>query len=236
MENEIMKSRIIHLIRHGITKANLNGQYVGVTDIPLCERGRQELKHLKETYSYPQATAFYSSPLSRCVETANILYPDAALNLVEELKECDFGDWEGKTSKELEKNENFIKWLKGGQVGAPPNGENKSDFGKRICTGFEQIVEKLLRTNTESAAVFTHGGVIMSLLSMYGLPEKKFYEWLIANGCGYSIQITPSLWQRDKVFEITEKIPKGNDEKLFGDFKYLMDQAKKLSPEKPKNN
>ena len=66
----------IHLIRHGMTQGNMEGRYIGRTDIPLCERGRSELRALKEQFEYPQVDMVVSSPLQRCTETAQILYPE----------------------------------------------------------------------------------------------------------------------------------------------------------------
>ena len=227
-----MKSYIIHLIRHGITSANLNGEYAGVKDVPLCDLGREKLKELKSKYKYPKVDVYYSSPLSRCRETCKIIYPEASPTIVDGLKECNFGDWEGRTAKELADNEDFKSWLKSRQQISPPNGESGVEFGKRICKSFEDVVEDLLKKGITSAAVFAHGGVIMSLLSIYGIPKKDFYSWTVSNGCGYSLRITPSLWMRDKVLEIFGEIPPGHDQQLTGDFKYLMDQAKNLASNK----
>ena len=60
------------LIRHGKTRGNLEGRYVGCrTDEPLSPEGIEELKQR----SYPRAEWVYVSPMSRCIETAEILYP-----------------------------------------------------------------------------------------------------------------------------------------------------------------
>ena len=50
---------------------------------------------------YPEAQAYYCSPMSRCIDTLRILYPEAEPVLVDGFRECDFGDWEGKTAKQL---------------------------------------------------------------------------------------------------------------------------------------
>ena len=70
-----MKSYTIHLIRHGISQGNLLGQYIGVTDSPLSKEGKEQLKQLAEQNSYPYAQAYYTSPLSRCVDSLNLIYP-----------------------------------------------------------------------------------------------------------------------------------------------------------------
>ena len=72
-----MKSYTIHLIRHGISQGNLLGQYIGITDSPLSKEGKEQLKQLAEQNSYPYAQAYYTSPLSRCVDSLNLIYPNA---------------------------------------------------------------------------------------------------------------------------------------------------------------
>ena len=97
-----MKSYTIHLIRHGITEGNLLGQYIGRTDSPLAAEGIRALQKLKEQYEYPEAQAYYCSPMRRCIDTLRILYPEAEPVLVDGFRECDFGDWEGKTAMDGE--------------------------------------------------------------------------------------------------------------------------------------
>ena len=224
-----MKSYVIHLIRHGMTEANVKGQYVGITDTPLCEEGKEKLRNLRKKYEYPKVDAYYSSPLSRCINTCNIIYQDAQINIIDGLKECSFGDWEGKTTDELSKDKGFVSWLESGQQTSPPNGESGIDFQKRVCKAFDGIVDELMKKGITSAAVFAHGGVIMTLLTAYGLPRANFYDWIVENGCGYSVRITPGLWMRDKVVEVYDKLPVGFDGKINGDFKYLMDTAREAA-------
>ena len=97
-----MKTLRIHLIRHGATDANVLGQYIGNrTDTPLSPEGLKELQALKEDIEYPKIDCLYSSPLLRCRQTAAVLYPDTGIVLADNLKEYDFGDFEGKTAAEL---------------------------------------------------------------------------------------------------------------------------------------
>ncbi|MDF2632906.1 MAG: histidine phosphatase family protein [Caproiciproducens sp.] len=203
-----MKSYTIHLIRHGITEGNLLGQYVGRTDLPLAQEGIAHLEELKHGSPYPTAQVYYCSPLKRCVQTLRILYPEAQPIVVEDLRECDFGDWEGKTAKELaDSDENFAEWMESNRVVTPPNGESGGVFMQRVCAAFEKIVEGMMRSGTSSAVIVAHGGTIMSILSAYGLPRANFYDWMTENGCGYSLRITPGLWMRSMVAEVYATIP-----------------------------
>ncbi len=77
---------------------------------------------------------------------------------------------------------------------------------------FESIVEGLMKTGTTESVIVTHGGVIMTLLAVYGLPQAKPFEWVMENGCGYSVRITPMLWQRGKVSEVFSRLPVDKEE------------------------
>ena len=206
-----MKSYLIHLIRHGITEGNLRGQYIGRTDSPLAPQGVKHLEELSAEHDYPAAQVYYCSPLTRCVQTLRILYPEADPILVDGLRECDFGDWEGKTAKELEHEDTFLRWMESREAVTPPNGESGRAFTQRVCMTFEKLVEGMLRSGTDSAVAITHGGTIMALLSVYGLPRARFYDWLTENGHGYTLRITPGLWMRSMVAEVVSTIPPAPD-------------------------
>lgn len=202
-----MKSYVIHFIRHGAIDETLSGKYIGTTDVPLSDKGKAALRKLAFENDYPKVQAVFSSPLKRCTETCRILYPDNNPLAIANLSECNFGEWEGKTGDELKDDETFQRWLAGDTAVKPPRGESNADFVRRICNMFESIVEGLMKTGTTESAIVTHGGVMTTLLAVYGLPQAKPFEWITDNGCGYSIRITPMLWQRDKVTEVFQRIP-----------------------------
>ena len=78
-----MKSYKIHLIRHGRTQANEEGLYVGRTDLPLSPGGLNALLALREGGGYPTAGRFFTSPLTRCRQTLEVLYPGCRQEVVE---------------------------------------------------------------------------------------------------------------------------------------------------------
>lgn len=222
-----MQSYVIHLIRHGMTKANLEGRYAGSWNIPVCPEGEEKLKNLKNKFEYSHAQKVYTSPLKRCIQTCSIIYPDSEPIVVEGLRECSFGDWEGKTPYELSGDSSHSEWMKKGNTIVPPNGESWEDMFKRVSECFENIVKAMMTERIVSSAIITHGGVIMSILHRYGLPKAEFLDWMVDNGCGYSIRITPGLWMRDKVFEVYDKLPVGADIELSGGLKNIIDNMKK---------
>lgn len=202
-----MKTYHIFLLRHGMTEANKKGQYIGSTDVPLCEEGEKQLLELAETFIYPQVELFYSSPLQRCVKTLEILYPEANIELAPKLAECNFGDYEGKTFDELKDLEDYKNWIAGAGQEAPPNGESGTEFQARCCVGFSEIVEQLLRSGNQNAVVMAHGGTIMAILSTFGYPRRQFYDWMSNNGKGYEVVIMPQMWMNSKVIEVAGIIP-----------------------------
>lgn len=166
-----------------------------------------DLRKLDYEYKYPGTQVVFTSPLKRCTETAKILYPEQNPLVIDNLSECNFGEWEGKTADELKNDPDFKKWLAGDSSVKPPRGESNADFTRRVCKMFESIVEGLMKTGTTESVIVTHGGVIMTLLAVYGLPQAKPFEWTMDNGFGYSLRVTPVLWQRDKVCEVFQTIP-----------------------------
>ncbi len=207
-----MKSYTIHFIRNALTDENLEGRYIGHTNVEISEEGRAQLAQMKEELVYPPVQAVFTSPLKRCTETAKILYPDNKPIAIEGLIEYNFGEFENKTAEELEKHPVFPKWLAGEKGVEPPFGESNEDFEKRVLGTFEKIAEGLMKTGTTSAAIVTHGGVIMAILAAFGIPEYPMHEWITPNGCGFTVKVNPSLWMRAKKFEVFSEFPYEREE------------------------
>jgi len=208
-----MKTYQIYFIRHAVTTGNLEGKYIGRTDLPLAPEGRQQLLELKEKYEYPRAEAYFTSPLKRCTETLEILYPDATPIPIPGFRECNFGRFEERTAEELADDPDFLRWMNEGGDFAPPEGESSNQFVARTLTDFEKVVNGMIKTGTQNAVVVAHSGTIMAILAAYGLPKASFYDWATASGHGYCVRIQPQLWTSGKVFEVYDVLPFGQSEK-----------------------
>lgn len=210
-----MKTYKIHLVRHGITDANLNGTYLGREDMPVNDKGIEELKYLKEKFTYPDVEAVFVSPLQRCKQTASILFPQKPMVEIPDFTEYDFGEFEGHTAEELKEDENFKTWITNSGDAAPPFGESNNHFVARVAVNFEKVVEGLLKTGTREVAIVAHGGVIMAILSYFGIPEAPMHEWMCGSGQGYTMLVTPSLWMRDRKIEVFDTLPESIREEIF---------------------
>lgn len=201
-----MKNYTVFLIRHGITEGNIEGRYIGQTDLPLSDEGYAAIKRMTEEQIYPEVQKVYSSPLKRCLETAEIIYPDRYICTIDKLCECSFGEFEEKTPEELSDVPEFIEWLKGGYDAAAPGGESFGEFTLRCIEGLEEVFKDMMKEHISRAAVITHGGVIMNLLSGYGLPKAKPADYSLKQGEAFAINLSVFLWQKGPLFEIIGKL------------------------------
>ena len=212
-----MKSYYIQLIRNGLTAGNVGGRYIGHIDEPLSAEGIEQITQMKEDYRYPPVEPVFSSPLSRCTQTAKLIYPNCEPILIDGFIEYNFGEFEGKTAEELETHPVFPDWLAGKKGVNPPFGESNEEFSNRIAHTMIKVIDGAIQSGITKTAIVTHGGVIMALLSMFGLPEASMHEWLTPGGCGYTIRITPSLWSQGRKFEVIAQIPEIEGENEFAE-------------------
>ena len=193
----------IALIRHSITKGNLEKRYIGTTDESLCKVGIDLIK----SKSFPLVEAVYCSPLARCVETAKLIYKDIEPIIYKELRECNFGLFENKNYKELEGNIHYQNWIDSNGTLNFPEGESPEEFKNRCVKTFDEIIKDILQKNIKSIAMIVHGGTIMAILDEYSSPHKDFYHWQVNNCEGFIIEIDKNLWRKgDKKVTLKELI------------------------------
>ena len=202
-----MKSYTVYLFRHGLTKGNLNAQYIGQTDLPLTMDSINQLHTLRGKYPYPEVDAVFTSPLKRCKDSAAILFPRNNLITIEDFKEYNFGEFEGKTAAELQDNLDFRDWLQGDMQASPPYGETNAQFMHRVCAAFEKVSAGCVQTGTRRIALVCHAGVMMTLLTCYGLPEAAMANWQTDPGFGYKLHLDPALWMRANKMQVEDTAP-----------------------------
>ncbi|KAF8516394.1 histidine phosphatase superfamily [Gautieria morchelliformis] len=129
----------LFIIRHGETEWSLNGRHTGRTDIPLTPRGREIIKsHAKAITSDrqmidPKNLAFvFVSPRQRAHETFHLLFSHLSNppphTVTEEVREWDYGDYEGITSAEIFKTRSDWDIFRDGC----PGGESPEEMTNRV--------------------------------------------------------------------------------------------------------
>ena len=117
----------IYLIRHGKTPGNQLQRYIGITDEPVLEEDQERLK----TQNYPNAEKLFVSPLLRCRQTAACIYPRQEQQVIQNLRECDFGRFENKNWKEMTGDAEYQAWVDSNATLPFPGGEDPQEFRDR---------------------------------------------------------------------------------------------------------
>lgn len=177
----------ICLIRHGATAGNLEQRYVGATDEPLTEEAVRELPALRGRYPLPDVV--FASPMRRCVQTAEFLFPGRRAQLCADLRECTFGAFEYKNYQELQGDCRYQAWIDSGGTLAFPGGESRREFAKRCCAAFERCIQSAHGQGLLSAAFVVHGGTIMAILDRYSRPHRDYFDWQTPNAHGFLCEL-----------------------------------------------
>ena len=217
------------LIRHGMTKGNKEHRYVGSTDESILPsekdrmrtslqktfgnffEGNEDLKDRKEScesdsmYESHDKNDFcgiYISPMRRCMETAECLFPEmisqGRYKIIDDFREMDFGAFEYKTYREINEDPNpeyrdaYQRYIDSNGETAFPGGESKAEFTERVVRGFDSIIADYLLSKRKSCTLIfvVHGGTIMALLDRFSEPHRDYFEWSLKPGQGYEADIT----------------------------------------------
>ncbi len=208
-----MAHKTVYLIRHAATDGNAEGRYIGRTDEPLaggggplgtglgvhfaedhhlvCRRKENEpltpspKVHPQPQTRRPKVHRVAASPMKRAVQTAQILFGGMELTKIEELREIDFGYFEGKNHKELNGAPVYQAWIDSNGQADIPGGERRSDFVQRSYAGFIKALGDPQKD--ETIAIVCHGGNIMAVLST--LTGKDYYDFQTGNLSGYCLDL-----------------------------------------------
>jgi probable phosphoglycerate mutase len=138
----------VWLMRHGETEWSAGGRHTGSTDVSLTDAGRAAAGRIGTLLATQQFTAVFTSPLARARETCELAGLAPAAEVVDDLREWDYGDFEGVTTAEIrETRPDWTVWRDG-----CPGGETADDVGARV----DRVVARLRRHDGE-VAVFGHG-------------------------------------------------------------------------------
>ncbi len=169
------------LMRHGendwVGTNRLAGRTPGVH---LNEKGRQQAEALADLLSQQPITAVYSSPLVRCVETAEPLATRLNLPLQEEagIIEVDYGSWQGAELKELAATPEWQKVQHYPSHFRFPGGETLREVQARAVSTIEALVE---RHPDQVIALFSHGDVLRTTLAHFlGVPLDLFQRIIVS--------------------------------------------------------
>jgi broad specificity phosphatase PhoE len=148
----------IVLVRHGETEWSLSGQHTSRTDLPLLPVGRERAAALAPKLAAWDFALVLTSPLRRARETCELAgYSDRA-EICEDLREWDYGEYEGLTTPQIrETDPNWSLWTDG-----CPGGEQPSDVGARA----DRVIERMRGAGGDAVA-FAHGHILRVLAARW---------------------------------------------------------------------
>ena len=165
-----MRQRL-YLLRHGATGAG--DRYIGSTDLHLSPQGAADLEGAADLLQRQEIDAIFCSPMQRCRQSLDRLELHLRAEIVDDLREIDFGRWEGLSFAEICRTDGALvdRWALGAADFAFPEGESLRDF----CARIDRIRLMLTTTSARRPLLVTHGGVIRHLLcACLGIePEKS---------------------------------------------------------------
>lgn len=187
------------LVRHSITPGNLLKQYIGSTDQPLAPEGIELARNIKT--HMPEIDGLWVSPMIRCRQTADILFPGQKQNIVDDLRECDFGAFECRTWEQLKDDPLYRRWVDGEDV-TPPGGESMRQCQRRTCQAICDVVRQARQLGVNRAGVVAHGGTLMAVMYSFGEPARDFYRWQVKNCGGF----LTSVKENDFILEVLQEL------------------------------
>ena len=170
----VMASQLL-LVRHAEIAPQYAGRYVGSTDVPAEPHGLQQVRRLARLVGSRKPGRCFCSPLLRARETAEVICESTGLRaeIDNDLREVDFGQWEGKTFDEIaaEDPETVDRWAAFSDDFAFPGGESIGGFLTRICRAAQRLAED----TTDVVLAVTHAGVIRGMICHFlGLHSRHY--------------------------------------------------------------
>ncbi len=162
------------LIRHGITEWNTERRYCGHKDVDLSREGAAQAEKLGKKLKTAKFDKVYCSDRRRALQTCRIIFKQAKITKVRDLREIDFGVLEGLRYKEIMEKyaDVYEKWLKDPYKNSIPKVEKMKVFKKRV----ELAIKNIIRLNSgKTVAIVCHGGVIGVFVSGI-LKAKGFWS------------------------------------------------------------
>jgi|SRR5262245_11482323 len=149
---------IVYLARHGETGWTISGQYTGLTDLPLTERGERNAHRLEERLRGLTFAKVFTSPLQRARRTCELAGFGAVAEIDGDLVEWNYGDYEGRRSADVHKERPDWELFRDGC----PGGESSSEVSARADSAIKRI-----RAIEGNVLVFSSGHFIRVLATRW---------------------------------------------------------------------
>ena len=169
---------LVYLARHGETAWSLSGQHTGLTDLPLTAVGERNAEKLKDALKGVTFTKVFSSPLRRAWRTCELAGFRASVEVLHELVEWDYGEYEGRRSDEILAERPGWQLFRDGC----PGGESPEQVAARA----DRVVE-LVRSVPGNVLLFSSGHFLRMLAARWTGIDTAGAQSLMLNTASVSV-------------------------------------------------
>ncbi len=151
------------VVRHGATEWTELGKHTGAADIPLSDAGRRQSARLADVLAAEHFDRVFCSPMLRALETCELVGFGARSEIVNELHEWNYGEYEGLTSAEvLARRPDWNLWSDG-----CPGGEMPAEVGARADRALAVLTSSAAGEGAVNVIAFAHGHLLRVLASRW---------------------------------------------------------------------
>ncbi|MBB3207147.1 MULTISPECIES: histidine phosphatase family protein [Pirellulaceae] len=177
------RSRVI-LIRPGATTFDEQGRMKGSLDMPLCERGREQVENLAEELAGIRLDAVYHAPCESAGETAAVLVEgrDLRPKMIDGFRNIDHGLWHGKLIDEIRRNQPrlYRSGAENPETVCPPGGESLDVAATRVM----KAINRVLRKSRNQVVAFVIPDPMASLVAAHLNDEAMPDIWKVETDAG----------------------------------------------------
>lgn len=179
---------IVYLVRHGETDWNQDGRIQGHTDVPLNDRGRRQAAALAGRLAAVPLDVIHTSDLSRTRATAEVIAARqpgrVSLVTTPELRECNYGLWEGLTRAEVAVRfaEDWENWNRRRLTASPTGGEDFLALTRRAARAFSEAAQ-----SGKTVLISTHGGTLRAILARVLRLASADRDRILVKNCSLSV-------------------------------------------------
>ncbi len=188
----------IYLIRHGMIDTGNEKRYLGITDLPLNQAGIKQAVFLKNYFKNTPIDYVFTSPLKRCLQTADILCGGIHhdFTAVKEFMEINLGLWENIPMETIKRDfpDAYEERGKNLLTFKPPEGESFGQLAERVLPAFDCIAKHY----SGNIMIIGHAGVNRTILSkIQGNSIQDFFQIQQPFGCVYEL-----IWNDDSKWHV----------------------------------
>ncbi|MDD2427476.1 MAG: histidine phosphatase family protein [Eubacteriales bacterium] len=194
---------LVYFLRHGLTQDNLDRKYIGTRSNPgITDESKQLISERVAAGEVPEIKSLWVSPMRRAIETASLYFPDISPVVEDDVKERDFGIWDGQTWEQLKDIALYRSFIDSEGRVTPTEGEPYEAYVKRLDSILERI-EQLMREEPENfpLAIVCHAGPVRYWTSKIFEEGEEYHNYFLPGAGCLAVEVSAADLRIDSVYD-----------------------------------